>query len=234
MSLASNIKAARLAKGYNQEKLAILIGKTKNVISNWERGDNKPDADSIFLLGKALDVDLNYLLDWESPNYSKISVSEQNLIKKYRDLDYAGKKLINSVIDIEHERCLTVDEPETAYLTQPYYSLGASAGNGNYLFDDMVKTTIAIPDTTLNRKADFILDVRGDSMEPTYSNDDKVLIVTQSQLNFGDIGIFIVNGESYIKEYSKNGLVSHNKKYPLITINEYDSFKIVGKVIGKL
>ena len=48
MELANNLKHARLAKNMSQEELAALIGKSKNVISNWERGDNKPDADAIF------------------------------------------------------------------------------------------------------------------------------------------------------------------------------------------
>ena len=62
MSLAQNLKLARIKKGYKQEELAKLVGKSKNVISNWERGDNKPDADTLFDLCDILGVDANYLL----------------------------------------------------------------------------------------------------------------------------------------------------------------------------
>lgn len=64
MSLAQNLKLARIKKGYKQEELAKLVGKSKNVISNWERGDNKPDADTLFDLCDILGVDANYLLPY--------------------------------------------------------------------------------------------------------------------------------------------------------------------------
>lgn len=59
MSLANNLKNARIKKGLKQDDLAKMIGKSKNVISNWERGDNKPDADTLFRLCDILDVDAN-------------------------------------------------------------------------------------------------------------------------------------------------------------------------------
>lgn len=77
MNLAKNIRNARIQNKLSQKQLADNITKLakKNgykdlsfgdtAISNWERGTSKPDADTIFLLCKALNVDANYLLDWE-------------------------------------------------------------------------------------------------------------------------------------------------------------------------
>ena len=110
MELANNLKQARLAKNMSQEELAALIGKSKNVISNWERGDNKPDADVIFSLCDILNVDANYLLGWERNNSFSISITEQSLIKKYRSLDSYGSKAINNLLEVEYERCNTVIE----------------------------------------------------------------------------------------------------------------------------
>ena len=45
--LNMNIRNFRIFKGMTQEDLANRIGKSKNVISNWERGDNSPDIDCI-------------------------------------------------------------------------------------------------------------------------------------------------------------------------------------------
>ena len=53
----------------------------------------------------------------------------------------------------------------------------------------------------------------------------------------GEIGIFYLNGNTYIKELHDGPdgvyLVSLNEKYHPIQIYESDSFKIFGKVIGK-
>lgn len=77
MNLAKNIRNARIQNKFSQKELADKITELAKIyeyenlsfgdtaISNWERGTSKPDADTIFLLCKALNVDANYLLDWE-------------------------------------------------------------------------------------------------------------------------------------------------------------------------
>ncbi len=104
MSLAQNLKLARIKKGYKQEELAKLVGKSKNVISNWERGDNKPDADTLFDLCDILGVDANYLLGWENNQNLSLSIKEQEHIKKFRSLDSYGKKQVNAVLNNEYTR----------------------------------------------------------------------------------------------------------------------------------
>ena len=107
----------------SQEELAALIGKSKNVISNWERGDNKPDADVIFSLCDILNVDANYLLGWERNNSFSISITEQSLIKKYRSLDSYGSKAINNLLEVEYERCNTVIEEDMLPAMVSIYSM---------------------------------------------------------------------------------------------------------------
>lgn len=64
--LNENIKKYRLLANLKQEELASMLGKSKNVISNWERGDNRPDADAIGKMCKILHVEPNDLYGWES------------------------------------------------------------------------------------------------------------------------------------------------------------------------
>lgn len=63
---------------------------------------------------------------------------------------------------------------------------------------------------------------------------DKLLVKKQSELNIGDIGILIINGESFVKEPGKDKLISHNKQYQDIHCSDYDNITIVGKVIGSI
>lgn len=74
--LGENIKKYRLAKGLTQQQVADAVGKSKNVVSNWETGLNKPDADTIELLLEVLDIDANTLLGWNDPQKLKDDVAE--------------------------------------------------------------------------------------------------------------------------------------------------------------
>lgn len=230
MTLSNNLKEARIKKGYKQEELATLVGKSKNVISNWERGDNKPDADTLFELCDILDVDANYLLGWENNKNLSLSISEQSLIKKYRHLLDDDKEAVDYLVNR-----LYVKETEKEYVNlQPnkvidLYPHLASAGTGQYLFDDIPAEKIEVE---WNSEADFAIGVQGDSMEPTYKDEDTLLVKRQDNIEIGDIGIFIVNGESFVKEYQKNRLVSHNDEYEDIEFNENMNIVCVGKVIG--
>ena len=69
--LGDNIRKLRIENKLTQEQLAKKIGKTKNVISNWERGDNRPDADTIELICGILGVSPNELLSWEKEPVSQ-------------------------------------------------------------------------------------------------------------------------------------------------------------------
>lgn len=236
MSIGSRIKEARMALNYTQSELAEALEITTGAVANYENEVSIPKPEILYKLMNVLKCDANYLYQdmYNSKNNDFIITSnEQSLIKKYRSLDGYGRKAINNLLEVEYERCNTVIEEDTPlYITKPYYTAGASAGNGEYLFDDLDCTAISLPDTPLNNKADLVIAVRGHSMEPTYYDGDKLLVKKQSELNIGDIGVFIINGESFVKELGKDRLISHNKQYQDIHCNDYDKMVTVGKVIG--
>lgn len=70
MALSDNIRTARKDNNMTQKDLAAKIGVSHNTISDWESGSHKPDADTIMLLCKVLNVDANYMLDWEEKKAS--------------------------------------------------------------------------------------------------------------------------------------------------------------------
>lgn len=236
MSIGSRIKEARMALNYTQSELAEALEITTGAVANYENEVSIPKPEILYKLMNVLKCDANYLYQdmYNSKNNDFIiSSNEQSLIKKYRSLDGYGRKAINNLLEVEYERCNTViEEDMPTYITKPYYAVGASAGNGEYLFDDLDKTSITLPDTPLNNKADLVIAVRGHSMEPTYYDGDKLLVKKQLELNIGEIGVFIINGESFVKELGKDRLISHNKQYQDIHCNDYDKMVTVGKVIG--
>ncbi|MBQ5418031.1 MAG: S24 family peptidase, partial [Oscillospiraceae bacterium] len=116
-------------------------------------------------------------------------------------------------------------------ITKRFISNRVSAGFGAILDDSENWETVLVPLTNDSRDADFILRVCGDSMEPEYSDGDYVLVKQQDTIEQGEIGIFCVDGEGYIKQLGNNVLISLNKKYPEIPLD--DSSRCFGIVLGK-
>lgn len=71
-------------------------------------------------------------------------------------------------------------------------------------------------------------------MEPEFSDRDKVCVKIQPTVNVGEIGVFLINGDAYVKKYEENRLISLNPKYNDIIIGKFDSIFCKGKVLGKL
>lgn len=70
--LNENIRRFREMRRMTQKSFAEQVGKSRNVISNWERGENSPDPDTIVLICRVLQVTPNQLFGWEScPDYER-------------------------------------------------------------------------------------------------------------------------------------------------------------------
>lgn len=102
MSIGTRIKEARRAKHIKQHELASMIGVTKAAISNYENDVSMPKPELFYELMKALDVDANYLyqdLAAETIDNFIVSLSEKELIMKYRKLTTSSKDAINGLLD---------------------------------------------------------------------------------------------------------------------------------------
>ncbi len=228
MTFGERLILARENKGYKQKQFAEMLNITPTRLNYWEKNKREPDVLMIKKISSLLDVSSDWLIGNENNNIT-FSKSEIDTIKKYRTLDEYGKKAIDNLLDTEYERCQ--NENKLKVLQLPMSELKASAGTGNWL-EDNTYNTVEVADTPSARKADLIIEVSGDSMEPTYSDGDNVLVRLQPSVDIGEIGIFIKDNEGYIKELGKNRLISHNKDYPDILLNEFNDVRCVGKVIG--
>ena len=111
------------------------------------------------------------------------------------------------------------------------YSYPVSAGVGSFV-ETEAPVKILVPECDEAEEADYVLTVKGDSMEPAYSDGDKVYVVQQPAVDIGEIGIFIINDEAFIKKLGKGQLISLNEKYKPIPFRKDDSIYCCGKVIG--
>jgi transcriptional regulator with XRE-family HTH domain len=241
--LVSRLKSARMDKGLKQQDVAERLGIKANTISNWEKGRTEPDIDTFIKLCDIYQIDCASLL---SDVYAferigeEITLSEYDYIKKYRNLDDIGKQHIDTVLSWELERINGMNSPKsTPIIPMPtrivnYYQRLASAGTGQILWDDIPANEIEIPDNKETKNVDFALGVNGDSMEPVYWDSDIVLVEKTTDLEIGEIGVFEVDGECFIKELGDHELISFNRQYTPKPIYDTTQFYCIGRVVGNL
>ena len=233
-TISDRIKEYRLRKGMTQQELAEALGESSGrVIYHWEKGSGRPDCEKIAKLCDLLDVSADELIGCKVMHH-RPTATEWNMIQKYRALDEHGKEIVDYLIEVEHKRIAVAEKkPKLRMLKIDYYALPASAGTGNFL-DSEFAEELLVPESDIAEQADFVISVGGDSMEPTFHNGDKVFVEKCDSVDIGEVGIFVVNGDVYIKERGNNQLISHNKKYNPIALTEHDSAFCCGRVLGSV
>ena len=238
MSIGSRIKERRLALDLTQEELAKCLNVSKGAIANYENEVSTPKPDILFNVISALKCDANYLFQdmVDLKDDTMLNPNEYKFITKYRQLDEYGLKAVSAITDIELERMNCIGSSRHIYSRRvmhyntPYYALPVSAGTGEFL--DSEHYTIAELANEPPIGTNFIVRVSGDSMEPTYHDGDKLFIKQQHSVEIGEIGIFMIDGNIYVKELAEDGLISHNKTYNKIPFHEYNNIRCYGKVLG--
>ena len=114
----------------------------------------------------------------------------------------------------------------------------AAAGLGNYLSDTPVTRMEQYPSGIIPSGTNYGVPISGDSMMPKFKNGSTAFVQSTPVLNDGEIGIFALNGNSYIKQLivdRENGTVrlhSLNPAYKDIIVSEGDTLYTLGRVLG--
>lgn len=161
------------------------------------------------------------------------SAAALELARRFDRLDSWGRAAVSAIVREEAARCEAPAAELAEIIELPHSLLSASAGTGQWLDDD----TADIWEVRLNehtRKADFAVDVAGDSMEPLYSDGDTVLVHAQPAVNPGEVGLYVYRGDGYIKRQGDGCLHSLNSRYPDIVPADGETILCKGLVLGKL
>lgn len=230
MDMGRKIEMLRKEKGMTLEELGDKVGVGKSTVRKWENGMiANMRRDKIAKVAAALGVSPANLMGWSEEEFIPeivLSKHETEQIKKYRAIDDRGRDTVDAVLEQEYYWVLN-HEYANDFVDYLYLGKVAAAGTAIYPGDIPLER---IRERKLNG-ADFMVGVSGDSMEPTYFDGDRVYVKKTTDIEFGDIGLFIVNGYYYIKEYAPDGLRSHNPNYSLIPKDR--EIIVVGKVLGK-
>lgn len=242
-SIANFLKQLRKTSGLSANEVVVLLKDygieiSAKTLYGYESGLSMLNANVFVALCRIYKCD-NPMEIFGTPS---ISSSEIELVEKYRSLDPYGQETVNYILERESTRVSALDKkdsrikeleainalPPAPRRIYTYLHKIAAAGVGFY-FDDIPTDTIEAP---YRENADFIVGVNGDSMEPTYSNGDLVYVEKCQIVEPGEIGIFMVNSECFIKEAGRDELISHNPKYKPIPGTEH--IICVGRVLGKV
>lgn len=235
MSFNEFINNRRKELNMSIDELVAKSGVPKGTLSKITAGiSSNPTLSTVEALCSALNCSLNDAVGYVENN--GITPKELIHIKKYRALDGYGKEAVDSVLNVEYNRCTAApeeseNEPEIE-IRHSYYKV--SAGTGFQLDEGDSWETIYIPDSDEAQLADYALTIKGNSMEPVYYDGDIVLVKEQPSVDIGEIGIFTINGDGYIKKYGGDRLISLNAEYDDIEFSDEDDIRCRGKVIGRV
>ena len=230
MNHGETLAKLRKENGYTQDAVAKYINKYSNksyirqTVSHWEKGVAMPTVEQFLLL-----CELYSVKDIQK-TFRGIDTDFRNLTR----LNMLGKNKVEDYISVLLGNPLYSESDNTVMEYQPrhikLYDAPVAAGSGSFLDSDAFE--IIEIDDTVPKNADFAVRVSGDSMEPRFIDGQIIFIKEQQTLNVGDIGIFSINGDAYVKKYGTSEFISINPKYANIKIGEHDSIHVFGKVVG--
>ena len=234
MQYGERIRQRRGELGMSQAELAALVGVSRNTVAGWETNHSRPDLGTLPALCKALKISLSRFFGLER----KRTAEEAKVLEVFFSLEEGDRESILWQMEALRDRRAEMREaakpvPLPKTVTLFLNELGAAAGFGATLGEAQGEKMVLLADRDTER-ADEVITVCGRSMEPTFLDGDRVLVQHTRELREGEIGIFLVDNEGYIKEYRKDGLHSHNPEYRTMTFHEGQTVRCLGRVIGKL
>lgn len=230
-SVTEYLASIRQEQKLSQKAIADAFSKygisiSSKSISAWETGKAMPSAEQFLILCDLLQVsDIRDTFERD-----EIPTIFSGLNKEGKDKLWEYAKLL---------RASGLYQPASSNIvpfrrTLRCYQIPVSAGTGQFLDEadyDELEVGNEVP-----ANADFGVHVKGDSMEPQFIDGQTVWIASGQELSDGEIGIFLYDGNAYIKKLAHEGsttlLVSLNKKYPPIPIQPGIPFQVFGKVVG--
>lgn len=232
MQYGEIIRRRRTALGMKQAELAALVSVSRNTVAGWETNHSRPDLGTLPALCRALKISLNAFFGTER----KRTAEEARVLEVFFSLEERDRESILWQMEALRDRRAEMREKEvplpktvTLYMNE----LGAAAGFGAALGEAQGEPVVLLADRDTER-ADEIITVCGRSMEPDFFDGEQVLVQHTKELREGEIGIFLVDNEGYIKEYRRDGLYSRNPDYRPMKFHEGQTVRCMGRVIGKL
>lgn len=241
--IGKKIAEARQGCGLSLSAFSELLGNyglaiKRQGLGKWESGDAVPNGYQLLAVCHALNIEegISYFTsNAPAPELNDLGLKK---LREYKeDLIASGRYSPNA------------NKNNILYIEMPVSLLPASAGTGAFLEEENFEL-ISFPASAVPPKADFGVRVSGDSMEPVYHDGQIVWVQQCSALSPGEVGLFLYDGDGYIKVYDEQEpeekqiftdsqgilhkqpvLISYNEKYEPKAVSPQLSFSIAGRIL---
>ena len=243
-TLEDRLKKARTSLGLSQEEMAEAVGAKKRGYQDNERGITTPNSSVI-----AGFVKLGFNANWLLSGVGGMRLEQVSSIKKGADV---FSDIPKCVLKEAKKNIYTLDESikrrlnsvESEIVQVPIYSVQVSTGSGVICDDEKITGSEPYSRAYLRRRnLQFenlaIVSSKGDSMEPTITNNDRLLIdMSRTTPIDGKIFVIRLGEELYAKRVQclvGGGLtiISDNKEYPpqVLDQTQVHQLEVIGQVM---
>lgn len=238
-TIGSTLKRLREAKKLSMAAVASALDVSVGAYQKYENNTRDVSTTLLNSLADFYGVTTDYLLGREPAadplaglDINVEQVDSDNFIKAYEMLPESVKQIFIDTMLKLSEAAAKREKEDRLISIRFFERTAVSAGTGLYDDNNEYPTVKRVPDNAITRAADFCCYVSGDSMEPDYYDGDLICVKVQPSVEVGEVGVFVINGELFVKKLGANGLVSLNPKYS--TIKKSLDIICQGKVLGKI
>lgn len=241
MSFGRNLISLRENHGISRKDLAKQLDIPYTTLRNYETDKREPGHNLLIQIARIFSVTVDSLIgvNAQYSNNASPGLPDEaiKVAHRYNKLDTFGKSTVLAVVQEEENRIKAQAPAPPDTPAQVVYikrnDLKASAGDG-FMLDEESTEDLAVLYNDVTRRADFCVEVQGDSMEPKLHDGDWILVRQQPSVDVGQIGLFMVNDSGYVKEQGEGCLISLNPDYDDIYPTEFTTVRCAGLVLGVL
>ena len=238
------------ARGWTKKEFSVQIGKTQQTVGKWENGTNAPTFKDLVKLVELFGVTSDYLLGLsDSPSkyaYPPFNDDKEEYVgEMFKHLDEGNQDATVSFIEnrldsqhiskeireMDHRKQIVEQDERPTKRVSIYARVDAQGFELSEVPVDCLDYPVPIP------VHDIAFKVVGDSLEPSFFDDEVIFVIKDSILRPGDISIVQLNSRYYVMKVIQNRengdilLNSLNSNEAPITLSEKDDFSIFGKIV---
>jgi len=240
----------RQARGWTKKEFSVQIGKTQQTVGKWENGTNAHTFKDLVKLVELFGVTSDYLLGLSDlPNkyaYPPLYENKEEYVgEMFKQLDEGNQDatvdfienrldhqhISKEIKENDHRKQIVKQDQRPTKRVSIYAKVNAQGFELSEVPVDCLDYPVPIP------VHDIAFKVIGDSLEPSFFDDEVMFVMKDSVLRTGDICIVQLKSRYYVMKVSQNRengdilLNSLNSNEAPITLSEKDDFSIFGKIV---
>ena len=250
MMFTERLTKLRLARGWTKKEFSMQIGKTQQTVGKWENGTNAPTFKDLVKLVELFGVTSDYLLGLsDSPGkyaYPPFNDNKEEYVgEMFKQLDEGNQDatvdfienrldhqhISEEIKENDHRKQIVKQDQRPTKRVSIYARADAQGFELSEVPVDCLNYPVPIP------VHDIAFKVVGESLEPSFFDDEVMFVMKDSILRTGDICIVQFNSQYHVMKVSQNRengdilLNSLNSDEAPITLSEKDDFSIFGKIV---